>query len=91
MEEVIISYTKVSNSCIKLNGVQNWIDFLLFNLNSAGVYFHSNGNSESESEANRPCSGAEELRDTVSMALDDIFISFIISRDFKGFCETEMI
>lgn len=89
MEGVIISCTRVSNSCIKLNGVQNWIDFLLFNLNSASVYFHFNDNSESESKANRPCSGAEELRDTVSMALDDTFILFIITRDFKVFCKNE--
>ena len=85
MERVIISYTKVSNSCIELNGVQNWIDFLLFNLNSASVYFYSNDNSESESGANLLCSGAEELRDNVSMALDDTFILFIKTRDFKSF------
>ena len=85
MERVIISYTKVRNSRIKLNGVENWIDFLLFNLNSSSVYFHSNENSESELGANLPCSGAEELRDTVSMALDDTFILFLITRDFKVF------
>ena len=90
MEGVIISYTKVSNSCIELNGVQNWIDFLLFNLNSASVYFYSNDNSESESGANLPRSGAEELRDTVTMALDDTFIFFIITRDFKVFCKKEL-
>ena len=57
---------------------------------TASVYFHSNDNSESESGANLPCSEAEELRDTVSMALDDTFILFIITRDFKVFCEKEV-
>ena len=71
MEGVTIFYIKVSNSCIKLNGVQNWIDSLLFNLNSASVYFILD-NSESESGANLPCCGAEELRDTVIMALRHI-------------------